>query len=68
MPKVSRLFATPQNKNVHAHFVGGSGWIKVKPDKDDGVTNVAVLLAAARASDRDIAYNLENGQIKDVYF
>lgn len=64
--KPTRVFATPHAMNVHAHFPG-VGWKKVKQRTDSGVNNLCILLAAARAGDRDVTYELDSNEIDQVY-
>jgi immune inhibitor A len=48
---INQTYATPHSMNAHANLPN-QGWRKVKPTSTDGVTNVFLLLALAKATNR----------------
>lgn len=64
---INQTFATPQGKNAWAHLPS-QGWRKVHPNQSDGVTNTFMLLALAKANNRqaNVTTNSSN-QITHVY-
>ena len=65
--KVTRTYVSPNSKNCWA-YIDSIGWRKVKPDTNDGSTNMFVLLNAARANDRTISGNIDAAnQITTMY-
>ena len=51
---VTRTYTSKDSQNAWAIISGVSGWKKVKTGASDGVTNVFVLLCAARANGRPV--------------
>jgi hypothetical protein len=41
----------------------GSGWLQIKPDSADGVTNVFMILSTALANNRSVDVYVQSGQI-----
>ena len=64
---INQTFVTPEGKNAWANLPG-LGWRKVHPNQPDGVTNTFILLALARATNRQahVTTNSAN-QITQVY-
>ncbi len=42
---------------------GISGWLSIKPNSADGVTNVFLVLCAALANNRSVDVLIESGQV-----
>ena len=40
-----------------------SGWLRIKPNSADGVTNVFMILSAALANNRRVDVYVQNGEI-----
>lgn len=51
---VNMVYATPQSQNAWANFPN-LGWRKIQTGAPDGVTNMLVLFAAARATGRQVS-------------
>jgi hypothetical protein len=49
--KILRTYATPASQVAYA-YIDGVGWRRVKTGAADGVTNVFMMLNAARAHDK----------------
>ncbi|HET9257866.1 MAG TPA: hypothetical protein VFO16_22065 [Pseudonocardiaceae bacterium] len=49
-----------------AFIQGFSGWISIKPQSPDGVTNVFLLLTTALANSRKVDVLIDNGQITEA--
>ena len=65
---VNQVYATHQGQNAWAHLANGNAWRKITPNVADGVTNVFMMLVAAKANDKQ-AYVVLDGssQITEVY-
>jgi hypothetical protein len=63
---VSLMYSTPHSKNAWAHF-GGLGWRKIDPDAPAGVTNTFEVLAAARATGRNVHALLDGTNVYAAY-
>ncbi len=64
---VSRTYATPHSKNCWGH-IETIGWRKIKPDNNDGSSNMFMLLNAANASGKTISGSIDdNNQITVIY-
>lgn len=50
--KINQVYASRDAQNGWAHLVGTNAWHRILPGAADGVTNVFVLLTAAKATDR----------------
>ena len=65
---VSQTYATPQHKNAWASLPG-QGWRRINPDQADGVTNVLVLLALAKATNQQAHVTQDSSnRITHVYY
>ena len=65
--KVLRTFATPQGKNAWG-YIEGLGWRRVAPTSTDGVSNVFIMLNAARANNRKVSGKLDaSNRISRLY-
>lgn len=65
---VNQTFATPQGKNAWAHLPN-QGWRKIHPNEPDGVTNTFILLALAKATNKQAHVTTnDSDQITRVYF
>ncbi len=60
---VLNVYATADTKNCWAIISGETGWKQVKQTSTDGVTNVGVILSAAKANSRKVHVYLAGGQI-----
>ena len=61
--KVLRTFTSPHSQNAHA-YLDGIGWRKVKKNSGDGVTNMFIILNAAKAHGRTVSGTIDsNNQI-----
>ena len=63
---VIRTYSTRHSKNCWAIVSGISGWKKVNPGSNDGVTNVHSALCAARANNRKVDVYIVSNQIERV--
>jgi hypothetical protein len=64
---VSMTYSTPHSRNAWASLPG-QGWRKVKPISTDGVTNTFLLVALARATNKQANVNLDGAnEITSVY-
>jgi hypothetical protein len=66
---INQTHATPHSMVAWAHLPQpSSGWRRVKPISTDGVTNVFVLLALAKANNRQAHVTVDStNQITAVY-
>ncbi|HEX2027453.1 MAG TPA: hypothetical protein VHF25_05585 [Nitriliruptorales bacterium] len=66
---INQTYATPQHKNAWAHLASVNAWRRVNPDQPDGVTNVLVLLALAKATNKQAFVSTDAANnIVNVYF
>jgi hypothetical protein len=66
--KINQVYASPQSQNAWAHLVGTNKWHKILTGASDGVTNVFLILGAAKASDRQVYAVIDaNGMITAAY-
>lgn len=66
--KINQVYSTHNSQNCWAHLVATGKWHKVVTGATDGVTNVFLLLSAAKANDRQAHVVLDgNQQIRAVY-
>ena len=56
---VEQVYATPTSTNAWAKLALGVGWRRIKPLTPDGVTNVFVLLCAARANSQMVRVHVD---------
>jgi hypothetical protein len=66
---VNQTFARPGSRDAWAHVsVPSAGWRRVKPVSTDGVSNVFLLLALARAQNRQAHVTIDSSnEITAVY-
>ena len=65
--RVSSTFTSADNQNAGGK-IEGLGWRKVKKQSDDGVTNVFLMLVAAKANGRTVIGKTDaNDQITELY-
>jgi hypothetical protein len=66
---VNQTFARPGSRDAWAHLpVPSSGWRRVKPTSTDGVSNVFLLLALAKAHSRQAHVTVDSSnEITGVY-
>jgi len=65
---VNQVYSTRDSQNAWAYLAVDSKWHKILPGAADGVTNVFVLLCAARASNRQAYVVLDgSGNITGAY-
>lgn len=66
---IDQTYTTPQHKNAWAHLANVGAWRRVKPDQPDGVTNTLMLLALAKAANKQAYVNTDGAnEIVSVYF
>lgn len=65
---VNQVYASHHGQNAWAHLANGNAWRKVAPNAADGVTNVFLMLVAAKANGKQ-AYVVLNAasEITEVY-
>ena len=51
---VNRTYSSKDSQNTFAIINGIAGWKKIKTGAGDGVTNVFLMLCAARANNRPV--------------
>ena len=56
--QITRTYTSPHSKNCWAH-IDSIGWRKVKPDTNDGSTNMFMLINAARANSRAVSGSID---------
>ena len=49
---INQVYTSRDAQNAWAHLAGTNAWHKILPGAADGVTNVHVLLTAAKASNK----------------
>ena len=67
---INQTYATHHSQNAWGNLAANStGWRKIAPSSGDGVTNVFLMLVAAKASNKQ-AYVVSNSQnqITGAYF
>jgi hypothetical protein len=60
---VLNVYAVHNPGGVWATIEGIDGWKRVRPGAVDGVTNLAVLLSAAKANDRRVHVDIVEDEI-----
>lgn len=50
---VVQTFASSDPQNAWAN-IAGVGWLKIKPGSADGVTNIFIMMNAAKANNRTV--------------
>ena len=63
---VLQTFASHHGQNAWAN-IEGLGWKKIKPNAADGVTNLFILMNAAKANGRRVNVHLDADQIDIAY-
>ena len=58
--KINQVYTSRHAQNGWAHLVATNKWHKVLTGAADGVTNVFLLLTAAKANDRQVYVELDN--------
>lgn len=49
---INQIYASRDGQNCYAHLPTDNAWHKILPGSADGVTNVHLLLTAAKAANR----------------
>lgn len=49
---INQVYASRDAQNAWAHLAGTNAWHRILPGSADGVTNVHIVLVAARANNR----------------
>jgi Astacin (Peptidase family M12A) len=63
---ITQVYATPGSRNAWAYF-SGLGWRRIDPASTDGVTDVFVVLASARATGRTVHAFLDGQYVYHAY-
>jgi hypothetical protein len=65
---INQIFTTNQSQNAWAHLAMDGAWHKVLPNAADGVTNVHLVLATAKANGKQAYVVLDAAKnITQVY-
>ncbi len=56
---VNQVYSTRDSQNAWAHLAMDNAWHKILGGASDGVTNVHVLLSAAKANNRQVAVDVD---------
>lgn len=65
--KISLTFASHHSKNAWA-YIDGVGWRQIKPSTTDGITNLYMMMNAAKANNRLVnVYTDASNQITTAY-
>lgn len=65
---INQVFTSRDAQNAWAHLAGTNQWHKILPGSGDGVTNVHLLLTAAKASNKQANVVLDaNKNIVQAY-
>jgi hypothetical protein len=65
---INQVFASRDPQNAWANLASTGKWHKILPGSPDGVTNVHLLLTAAKAADKQAYVVLDaNGNIIQAY-
>jgi uncharacterized protein YbjT (DUF2867 family) len=66
--QINQVYATHHSQNAWAHLAVDNAWHKVLPNATDGVTNVHLILATARAHGQQVFVVLDAAKnITQVY-
>lgn len=57
---INQVYCSRDSQNAWAHLAATNGWHKILPGSADGVTNVHLILTAAKANNRQ-AYVVRDG-------
>lgn len=63
---VIRTHAKSGSRMAWAIIEGISGWRRIRPTSPDGVTNIHLLLSAARANNRRVDVYIRSGYIEQA--
>lgn len=63
---VNMTYCSAHSQNAWAS-IGTLGWKKIKPGTADGVTNIYMMMCAARANDRKVNVRITDNQIDIAY-
>jgi hypothetical protein len=63
---VNRTYSSNDSQNAWAIIDGIAGWKKIKTGASDGVTNVFMMLCAAKANGRMVDVYIVSDQIERV--
>ncbi|MGC5170019.1 hypothetical protein ACPW96_04155 [Micromonospora sp. DT81.3] len=65
---INQIYTSRDAQNAWAHLAGTNAWHRILPGSGDGVTNVLVVLVAAKANNRQ-AYVVQDasGNILQAY-
>lgn len=63
---VSQVYASRDSQNAWAHFTG-YGWRRIRPGTADGLTNMLILFAYARARDRRVTVYTDGDSVYQAY-
>ena len=63
---VTRVFCSHDSQNAWA-AIQDLGWKKIKKEDSDGVTNVFMMMVAARANGRTVNVHLDGDEIDIAY-
>ncbi|MBA2469870.1 MAG: hypothetical protein H0V37_10740 [Chloroflexia bacterium] len=63
---VTQVYATPHSQNAWAHFQG-LGWRRIQTGAADGVTNMLILFAEARANGRPVTVYADGNLVYHAY-
>jgi hypothetical protein len=58
---INQVYSSKDSQNAWAHLASDNAWHKVLTGATDGVTNVFVLLCAAKASGKQVYIVLDGG-------
>ena len=65
---VNQVYSTHHSQNAWAHLAGTNAWHRILTGAADGVTNVHLVLSAAKANNRQVYVVLDaNKNITAVY-
>ena len=65
--QVSRTHCKNGTQQAWAIITGvGSGWLRIKPNSADGVTNIYMILSAALANNRKVDVFVTNNEISEA--
>ena len=65
--KVLRVFTSPHSKNVWGN-IETIGWKKVGQNSTDGVTNMAIILNAARANNKTVSGTIDASNLISILY
>lgn len=57
---IDQVYASRDAQNAWAHLAGTNAWHRILPGSGDGVTNVFLILSAAKANNKQ-AYVVRDG-------